>query len=183
MARADVDLSIEAMEELPLRGVRRRETEVTRQYQATELLPNTKAPLHDLLRKQPAVLGSLQVISGLLSVGIGILFMVTQDIGYSLFSLFRVSQMTGILFIIAGLISNMLFKYAELLLISLTVNCGCLLVSVVAASLIIADLTAWKPDDEYLRMELLGLCILALESCLSAILCVWFVKEKRKFTP
>ncbi|KAK7886283.1 hypothetical protein WMY93_025904 [Mugilogobius chulae] len=123
MARADVDLSIDAMEELPLRGVRRRETEVTRQYQAVELVPPcSQAPLHDLLQKQPAVLGTMQMVSGLVSVGVGILFAATLDIQTCLFSLFRVSQMTGALFVMAGLVSNMLFKYPELLPVSLLVN-------------------------------------------------------------
>ncbi|XP_033836959.1 uncharacterized protein si:ch211-269k10.4 [Periophthalmus magnuspinnatus] len=155
MAHADVDLSIDTMEELPLRsGVRKRETEITKQYQATDLLPNTKPPLHDLLQKQPAVFGSLQVVSGILSVGVGILFAVTQHIGSSFCSLFRVSQLTGTLFIIAGLVSNMLFKYPELLLISLMVNCGCLLVAVVAASLIIVDLSFSKlADEEYFKAQ------------------------------
>lgn len=179
MAFANVDLSIDAVELQPM--VRRREAAVTeKQYQATELVPSDKPLLHDLLRKQPAVLGSVQVVSGLLSVGIGIVFAASQNIGASLFSLFRVSQLTGMLFIIAGLVSNLLFKYPELLSVSLMVNCGCLCVAFLAAPLIIVDLVKWDPYNEFLRMEMFELCILLLESLLSVILCFWFVKEKRK---
>lgn len=177
MACANVDLSIDAVELQPLR---RREAAVTQQYQAMELLPCSKPPLHELLQKQPAVLGSVQVVSGLLSVGIGIVFAATQDISVSLFSLFRLSQLTGMLFIFAGIASNLLFTYPELLSASLMANCGCLCVTFVAAPMIIVDLAEWNPNNEFLRMEMLVLCVLLLESSLSAVLCFWFTKEKRK---
>lgn len=181
MASANVNLGIDSLELQPM--VRRREAAVTeQQYQATELLPSSKPLLHDLLRKQPAVLGSVQVVSGLLSVGIGIIFAVSQSIGASLFSLFRVSQLTGMLFIIAGIVSNMLFKYPELLSVSLMVNCGCLCVAFLTTPLIIVDLVKWDPYDAYLKMEMLELCILLLETSLSAVLCFWFIKEKRKLS-
>ena len=40
---------------------------------------------------------SLQMVSGILSVGLGIIFAATQTMGDSLFTLFRVSQLTGTL--------------------------------------------------------------------------------------
>lgn len=178
MACANMDLGIDSVELQPM--VRRREAAATQQYQATELVPSSKPLLHDLLRKQPAVLGSVQVVSGLLSVGIGIIFAVYQSIGASLFSLFRLSQLTGMLFIIAGIVSNMLFKYPELLSVSLMVNCACLIVAFLATPMIIVDLVKWNPYNAYLRMEMFELCILLLESSLSVVLCVWFIKEKRK---
>lgn len=93
------------------------------------------------------------MVSGILSVGVGILFAVTQDMKGSLFTLFRVSHLTGALvrlliqkhtvskcymdlekfadvfnrlcvcaslqFFIAGVVSNLLFKYPTLLPVSL----------------------------------------------------------------
>lgn len=41
------------------------------------------------------LLQSLQMVSGLLSIGVGIVFAATQEIHESLFSLFRVSQLSG----------------------------------------------------------------------------------------
>lgn len=180
MACANVELDIDAVDEELLRA-RRRET-VTHCYKATEQVPKNKPPLHNLMRKQPAVLGSVQVVSGLLSVGVGLIFAVTQDMSQSLFSLFRVSQLTGALFIVSGLVSNALFRHPELLPVSFAINCGCICVSAVAAPLIIVDLRQWEPDNEFLKMELFELCILGLESCLSVILCFWFFKEKQRNT-
>ncbi|KAI3360971.1 hypothetical protein L3Q82_013183, partial [Scortum barcoo] len=177
MACADVDMDIHGAEEEPLRP-NRREPPMVCHYQATEFLPEDKGPLHDLLKKQPAVLGSLQMVSGLLSVGVGVVFALTQDIGKSLFSLFRVAHLTGVLFIVAGIVSNLLFKYPALLPVSLVVNCGCIAVAVLASWLISVDLANWHLNDEYMRMEVLQLCVLGLEVLLSVILCFWFYKEK-----
>ncbi|XP_045901715.1 uncharacterized protein si:ch211-269k10.4 [Micropterus dolomieu] len=183
MACADVDMDIHGTDEELLRA-NRREPPMMRHYQALELLPDNKRPLHDLLQKQPAVLGSLQVVSGFLSVGVGIVFAVTQEMGESLFSLFRVSQLTGALFIVAGVVSNLLFKYPALLPVSLMVNCGCIIVAVVAACLISVDLAHWtQENDQHLRMEVLELCVLGLEVFLSAVLCFWFSKERLDKSP
>ncbi|TDH11942.1 hypothetical protein EPR50_G00065560 [Perca flavescens] len=183
MACADIDMDIDEADVAPRRAGLR-EPPLVRHYQATELVPDNKGPLHDLLQKQPAVLGSLQIVSGLLSVGVGILFAVTQEMKHSLFTLFRVSQLTGALFIIAGIVSNLLFKYPVLLPVSLVVNCGCIIVAVVSACLISVDLSQWsKENEQHLRMELLELLVLGLEVFLSTILCFWFAKEKRAKSP
>ncbi|XP_068180327.1 uncharacterized protein si:ch211-269k10.4 isoform X2 [Antennarius striatus] len=143
------------------------------------MVPDDKGLLHDLLQKQPAVLGSLQISSGLLSVGVGIIFSLAQEMNESLFTLFRVSHLTGVLFIIAGGLSNLLFKYPGLLPVSYVANCGCIVVAAVAACLIIVDLSDWNPAyEQYLRVELLELCVLGLELILSTILCFWFSREK-----
>ncbi|XP_068591828.1 uncharacterized protein si:ch211-269k10.4 [Cebidichthys violaceus] len=183
MACANVDMDINGGDEAPHRA-RQREPPTMRHYQALELMPDSKGPLHDLLQKQPAVLGSLQMVSGVLSVGVGILFAVTQEMQQSLFTLFRLSHLTGALFIIAGVVSNLLFKYPELLPVSLMVNCSCIVVAVVSACLISVDLAHWSPEnDQHLRIEVLELCVLGLEVFLSAILCFWFSKEKRTKSP
>lgn len=178
MACADVDMDIHEDGD-PHRRSGQRDPLIIRQYQATEMMPDKEGPLYDLLQKQPAVLGSLQMISGFLSVGVGILFSVTQDMKQSLFTLFRLSQMTGALFFFAGLVSNLLFKYPALLSASLAINYGCIVVAVVAACLISIDLADWNPENnEHLKMEVLELCVLGLEVFLSAILCFWFAKER-----
>ncbi|XP_042345664.1 uncharacterized protein si:ch211-269k10.4 [Plectropomus leopardus] len=183
MACADVDMDIRGADELPRRP-EWREPPLVHHYRPTELLPDSKGPLHDLLEKQPAVLGSLQMVSGLLSVGVGIIFAVTQEMQESLFTLFRVSLLSGALYIIAGVVSNLLFKYPGLLPVSLWVNCGCIFVAVVSAGLISVDLTYWIPEhDQHLRMEVLELCMLGVKVFLSAVLCVWFAKEKRAKSP
>ncbi|XP_040923689.1 uncharacterized protein si:ch211-269k10.4 [Betta splendens] len=177
MACANFDMDIHGEDEQgrPFRG-----EPVIQYYQASELMPEIKGPLHDLLQKQPAVLGSLQIVSGILSVGVGILFAVTQEMKESLFTLFRVSHLTGAMFFIAGVVSNLLFKYPTLLPVSFGINCGCIAVAAVAACLIGVDLSKWSKDNEHhLKMEVLELCILVLEVLLSSVLCFWFFKEKR----
>ncbi|XP_036929999.1 uncharacterized protein si:ch211-269k10.4 [Acanthopagrus latus] len=183
MACADVDMDIQGDDEGPDTSGCRTPPRI-QHYQATELVPEDKGPLHDLLKKQPDVLGSLQMVSGILSVGLGIIFAATQTMGDSLFTLFRVSQLTGTLFIIAGFTSNLLFKYPRLLPVSLAINCGCIIVAVLAACLISVDLALWIPQHhQEWKMELMELCVLGLEVILSAILCVWFAKEKRAKSP
>ncbi|KAM9724357.1 uncharacterized protein ACNS7B_019438 [Menidia menidia] len=183
MACADVDMDIVDDEQPPGAGGREAPPppRLLQYYQATEMLPDEYGPLHNLIKKQPAVLGSLQMVSGLLSISVGILFAATQDMKESLFTLFRVSQLSGVLFMFAGLVSNLLFKYPELLTVSLGVNCGSIVVAFVAASLISVDLANWESkNDDYLTMELMELCVLGFEVSLSAVLCVWFLKEKRE---
>ncbi|KAL7392737.1 hypothetical protein ABVT39_000939 [Epinephelus coioides] len=183
MACADVDMSIHGHDDQPRRAADR-EPLLVRHYQALELVPDVKGPLHDLLQKQPAVLGSLQMVSGLFSFAVGILFAVTQEMTQSLFTLFRVSLLSGALYIIAGCVSNLLFRYPELLPISFGVNCGCIVVAVVSSCLISVDLVDWSPEnDQHLRMEVLELCVLGLEIFLSAVLCFWFAKERRAKSP
>ncbi|XP_068999042.1 uncharacterized protein [Embiotoca jacksoni] len=182
MACADIDMDIRADEE-PHRGGRRG-APMIQYYQATEMMPDNRKPLHDLLQKHPAVLGSLQIVSGLFSVGVGILFSVTQKMENSFFTLFRVSQMTGTPLIIAGLLSNLLFKYPALLPVSFAVNCGFIIVAVAGACLISVDLADWNEvNDQHLRMEVMELCLLGFEVFLSVILCFWFVKEKHQKSP
>ncbi|XP_037310427.2 uncharacterized protein si:ch211-269k10.4 [Pungitius pungitius] len=176
MACADINMD---MEDAPLRDEQSEEP-VMQYYRALEFVPDVKGPLHDLLHKQPAVLGALQMMSGLFSVGVGILFAVTQEIHGSLLALFRLSQLTGTIFVFAGLVSNLLFKYPRLLPVSLAVNCGCIIVAVVSACLISVDLAQWNSENDlHLRVEVMELCVLGLEVFLSAMLCFWISKEKR----
>lgn len=179
MACADIDMDIHEADEGAQRGGQRPAVKV-QHYQATELEPERKGPLHDLLQKQPAVLGALQMVSGFFSVGVGIIFASTLKMEASLLTLFRVSHLTGVLYIIAGFVSNLLFKHPGLLHVSLWVNCGCIVISSVAACLMAVDLSQWTAEnDKHWRMELMELCVLGLEVILSATLCFWFFKEKR----
>ncbi|XP_053182853.1 uncharacterized protein si:ch211-269k10.4 [Scomber japonicus] len=183
MACADVDMDIHGDDNDQHRSGLRMPPQM-QYYQATELVPDKEGPLHSLLQKQPAVLGSMQMVSGVLSVGVGIVFAATQEMQASLFTLFRLSHLTGVLFIFAGVVSNLLFKYPRLLPVSLRVNCGCIIVAAIAACMITVDLVGWDPaNDLYLRIEVMELCVLGLEVFLSAILCVLFIKEKHAKSP
>lgn len=59
MACADVDMDIHGADEDPRRPLQRKPDTNTlmQHYQATELIPDKEGPLHNLLQKQPAVLG------------------------------------------------------------------------------------------------------------------------------
>lgn len=54
MACADVDMDIHEDE---LRRGGQREKPIVRYYQASEMIPDKKGQLHDLMQKHPAVLG------------------------------------------------------------------------------------------------------------------------------
>lgn len=55
MACADVDMDIHDEDDRYRGG--QREQPVVRYYQASEMIPDKKGPLHDLMQKHPAVLG------------------------------------------------------------------------------------------------------------------------------
>lgn len=55
MACADVDMDIQAAEEPG--GADRGEAPKIWRYRASEVIPEKRGPLHDLLQKQPAALG------------------------------------------------------------------------------------------------------------------------------
>lgn len=125
-------------------------------YKATEMIPQAKLPLHGLLRKQPAVLGSLQMVSGSLSVGLGVIFAATHAMNASLFVLFRVPLLTGSLYTIAGLLSTLLFKWPRLLSVCFLVNIGCIAVAFVGGVLICIDLVLLdKTEVVDLKVKLL----------------------------
>lgn len=58
------------------------------------MLPRCRTCVHS---RSGGLCQSLQVVSGLFSVGVGIIFAVTQDVTRSLCALFRVSYVCGIL--------------------------------------------------------------------------------------
>ncbi|XP_061632808.1 uncharacterized protein si:ch211-269k10.4 [Phyllopteryx taeniolatus] len=141
-------------------------------YQATKFGEDQKGTL-------TSVLGSLQVVSGLLSVGIGLTFAVSLVMNQFLVTLFRVSHVTGTLFIIAGVVSSMLLRYPVLLTVSLTINRACIFVGLVAVGLISTDLMQWDQKyEQYFKMEVLELLMLGLQLLLTVILCLWISKEK-----
>ncbi|XP_061919007.1 uncharacterized protein si:ch211-269k10.4 [Entelurus aequoreus] len=150
-------------------------------YQASHhVLEDDMGPMDSLLRKNTAVLASLQIVSGILSVGLGVILAVNLDMAKSLFTLFRVAHLTGTLYIIAGVVSAMLQKYPALLQVSLVINRGGVVVALVAVSIIITDLTGWnEAEAQYLKMEVLELCMLGLQILVSVVLCFWISKEKR----
>ncbi|XP_019729186.1 uncharacterized protein LOC109518028 isoform X1 [Hippocampus comes] len=147
-------------------------------YQATKVGEDETEVLHDLLQMKTAVFGSLQVVSGLPSVGIGLTMAVSLRINESLVTLFRVAHVTGMLFILAGVVSSVLIRYPVLITVSLAINKACIVFAIVAVGLITTDLTEWTHKGNYLMMVLMELCILGFQLLLSVILCVWISKVK-----
>ncbi|XP_061572689.1 uncharacterized protein si:ch211-269k10.4 [Cololabis saira] len=184
MACADIDMNIHSDGE-PQRRDRREAPppptpvpSVVYCYKPDELVPEKKGPLHKLLQKEPAVLGAFQIMSGLFSIGVGILSAATHRIDFCLFTMFRLSQLTGVLFLGAGVLSNLLFKFPALVTASLAVNCGCIVVGSIAAIMIAVDLSDWSQEkNDFLKMELMELCVLVLEMVFSGILCCLFSKK------
>ncbi|XP_037130537.1 uncharacterized protein si:ch211-269k10.4 isoform X2 [Syngnathus acus] len=127
-------------------------------YQATKVEEDEIWTLHDLLRNRMEILGFLQVVSGVPSVGIGLTLAVGLSINESLATLFRVSHMTG-------------------MLVSLIINSVCVIFALPGLGLIIADLTQWNHRKLDLMM-VVELCILGLQLLVSIILCVWISKVK-----
>nr|XP_057940511.1 uncharacterized protein si:ch211-269k10.4 [Doryrhamphus excisus] len=195
MACADVDMDIceeeEEMESLWMPNMQisdderpckehNRKLTILRQYQPSHhYLDDDSGAMHSLLQTNLAVLGTLQIVSGILSVGLGAIFAVNQDMAKSLFTLFRVALFTGTLFTFAGVVSAMLHKHPELLHVSLVIHRACIVAAFAAAGLIITDLTGWDEENvQYLKMEVLELCMLGLQVSIAVILCLRISKKK-----
>ncbi|XP_061530913.1 uncharacterized protein si:ch211-269k10.4 [Phycodurus eques] len=170
MACADVKMDIQEDDQCQCQDAQKWPRMV--RYQATKFSEDQNGTL-------TSVLGSLQVVSGLLSIGIGLTFAVSMVMNQFLVTLFRVSHVTGTLFIIAGVVSSMLLRYPVLLTVSVTINRACIIVALVAVALISTDLMQWDQNyEQYLKMEVLELLMLGLQLLLTIILCLWISKEK-----
>ncbi|XP_054637262.1 uncharacterized protein si:ch211-269k10.4 [Dunckerocampus dactyliophorus] len=197
MACADVDMDIRDAEDTEYglwapdinmqiaddEGTRKEDSQkatILRRYQASHhVLVDGRGPMHSLLQKNTAVLGSLQIVSGIFSVGLGVIFAVSHDMTTSLFTLFRVALWTGTLFIFAGVVSTMLRKHPELLPVSLVINRAGIVAALAAVGVIITDLTGWDEENaQYLKMEVLELCMLGLQVLMAVVLCLWISKKK-----
>ncbi|KAI5611882.1 hypothetical protein C0J50_0550 [Silurus asotus] len=95
-------------------------------YRVSELIPSPKLPLHRLLKREPAVWAAVQVSSGVLSVGIGVMFAASFGIADLLLTLFRVPIVSGVL---------MCFQ----------ANIFCLVMATIGAVLLCVDLGGKKP--------------------------------------
>ncbi|XP_047664323.1 uncharacterized protein LOC113634376 [Tachysurus fulvidraco] len=67
-------------------------------YRVSELVPDPQIPLHRLMKREPAVWAAMQISSGILSIGLGVVFAASFPIDGLLLTLFRVTIVTGILF-------------------------------------------------------------------------------------
>ncbi|KAJ8415832.1 hypothetical protein AAFF_G00403890 [Aldrovandia affinis] len=153
---------------------------IIREYCATELLPEKKLPLHNLLQKQPAAMGVIQIVSGITSFGLGVV-LATRTSPLTLTVLFRVPIFTGLLFIILGMLSAVLHKYSRLLPICFAVNIGCLCVGGVGIVLLIIDLglenIIVQHTEKAVQVKALILCVTVLEMSVAAVLLFYLRKE------
>ncbi|XP_061676661.1 uncharacterized protein si:ch211-269k10.4 isoform X2 [Syngnathoides biaculeatus] len=172
MACPNVDMAIQEDGRGPRRGVQKSPRVV--RYQGRQVAKVGE----DRGGAWTSVLGSMQVVSGLLSVGLGLTFAVSLVMTQTLLTLFRVSHLTGVLFIIAGLVSNMLLRYPVLITVSLTLHKACILVAIVAVALISTDLIQQNQNVEYLKLVVLEVAMLGLQLGLSVILCLYISKGK-----
>ncbi|XP_035290713.1 uncharacterized protein si:ch211-269k10.4 isoform X1 [Anguilla anguilla] len=149
-----------------------------RQYCATEQIPGKELPLQDLLRKQPMALGVAQLVAGITSFGLGVTLAATSPL--TLAVLLRVPILTGLLYIICGLLSALLNRFTRLLPICFVVNIGCLSVAGVGIVLLAIDLSLLTDSERAVRpTKVLILCVIALMACISALLVFWLHREMR----
>ncbi|NP_001373326.1 uncharacterized protein LOC100150242 [Danio rerio] len=147
-------------------------------YRASEVMPAPVPALNTLLRKGPATCAAIQASSGILSLGIGVVFAASWDIGFNLLTLFRIPIVTGVMFVVAGILSNLLYKHPELLHTCFIANILCLCVSAIGAILLIVDL---QPGGNQIqqKMEVLILCVTLMDIIIAGVLIFWFYREKR----
>ncbi|KTF72166.1 hypothetical protein cypCar_00048802, partial [Cyprinus carpio] len=139
MAKADIEMDIQRHED-SAGGRRDDEGPLIKYYRAREVLPGPVPALQRLLRKEPSTCAAIQSSSGILSFGIGVVFAASFGINLNFLTLFRVPIITGIMFVFAGILSNLLYKHPELLQTCFIVNIGCLLMSGIGTILLSVDL-------------------------------------------
>ncbi|XP_043116023.1 uncharacterized protein si:ch211-269k10.4 isoform X2 [Puntigrus tetrazona] len=148
MAKADIEMDIQRHED-SAGGRLDDEGPLIKYYRASEVLPGPVPALQKLLRKGPATCAAVQSSSGILSFGIGVVFAASFGINLNLLTVFRVPILTGITFVFAGVLSNLLYKHPELLQTCLVANIVCLLVSGVGSILLIVDLQPGGNNIQY----------------------------------
>uniref|UniRef100_A0A3B1K9B0 Si:ch211-269k10.4 n=1 Tax=Astyanax mexicanus TaxID=7994 RepID=A0A3B1K9B0_ASTMX len=164
MARASIAMNI--IEENPHHPTTDNQP-LIKYYKATTLIPDKPPALHRLLDKQPAAWAqSVQITSGILSFGLGVVFAVAFGMEELLLTLFRVPILTGIMFLVAGFLSNLLYKHPGLLQICFHSNILCLVVAAVGVVLLCVDL------------EVVVLCVTVLDMLVSIILIIFIRMEK-----
>ncbi|KAB5532845.1 hypothetical protein PHYPO_G00124820 [Pangasianodon hypophthalmus] len=153
-------------------------------YRASELVPAPALPLHQLLKREPAVWAAVQISSGILSIGIGIMFAACFKIDDMLLTLFRVPIISGILFLIAGCFSTLLYRHPALLQMCFHSNIFCLSVAAIGAVLLIVDISRNigknKATDLQHQVEILVLCVTVLDMLVSVVLISFIYAEKRR---
>ncbi|KAL6462363.1 hypothetical protein MHYP_G00287850 [Metynnis hypsauchen] len=181
MARASIAMDV--IEEDPRKHGRLTDEDdshpLIKYYKATTLIPDKPPPLHRLLDRQPAAWASVQITSGILSFGLGVVFAVVFGIDQFLLTLFRVPLLTGIMFLVAGFLSNLLYKHPGLLQVCFCSNILCLVVASVGAVLLCVDLATPQPDKLHFQVEIVVLCVTLLDMVVSAILIIFMHAEKR----
>ncbi|KAF4102709.1 uncharacterized protein si:ch211-269k10.4 [Onychostoma macrolepis] len=177
MAKADIEMDIQRHED-SAGGRHDDEGPLIKYYRASEVLPGPVPALQRLLRKGPATCAAIQSSSGILSFGIGVVFAASFGINLNFLTLFRVPIITGIMFIFAGILSNLLYKHPGLLQTCFIANIACLVVSGIGTILLIVDL---RPGGNTIqnKMEVLALCVTLMDMIIAVVLIYWFYREKR----
>ncbi|CAL8247112.1 unnamed protein product [Lota lota] len=180
MACADIPMGIQRVPE-------KTDTEdqvapLIKYYQPQGPLPTDKGSLHDLLQKQPAVLGSLQMVNGLISVAMEIVLAITVEMTESLYVLLRISFLTGPFFFGAGLLTNLLCKNPRLLPVCYFLNLAGVVMATLEVVIISVDLTSWGQvqQNKHLMLELMEICVMGLNLFLSLVLCVCIRSERNR---
>ncbi|KAG7469725.1 hypothetical protein MATL_G00131940 [Megalops atlanticus] len=149
-----------------------------KQYCATDVVPAKMQPLHNLLQKQPAAMGVVQMVSGITIFGLGVVLATTSPL--TLATILRVPLLTGLLFFISGVLSALLHKFPRLLPICVAVNIGCLCVAGVGVVLLTIDLSSGNPNvNHQVKVKALVMCVTVLEVCITAVLLFWMHRELR----
>lgn len=134
--------------------------------------------LNEILNVLHVHLQAIQSSSGILSFGIGVVFAASFGININFLTLLRVPIITGIMFVFAGILSNLLYKHPELLQTCFIANILCLVVSGIGTILLIVDLHSGVNTIQN-KMEVLALCVTLMDMIIAAVLIYWFYREKR----
>ncbi|KAG7318028.1 hypothetical protein KOW79_019063 [Hemibagrus wyckioides] len=165
------------------RGAQGDEGPLIKHYRVSELIPAPELPLHQLLKREPAIWAGMQISSGVLSIGLGIMFAASFRIEDLLLTLFRVPIISGILFLVAGFFSIMLYRNPGLLQMCFHSNVLCLALASIGFVLLCLDLS--KPvhlqhHPISYQVEILVLCVTLLDMIISTVLIFLINAEKRR---
>ncbi|XP_056618157.1 uncharacterized protein si:ch211-269k10.4 [Triplophysa dalaica] len=178
MASAHIEMDVQHHED-SADGRRSDHQPLVKYYRASEPLPGIKPVLHNFLKKGPASCAAVQASSGILSVGIGVVFAASVEMHSIFLTLFRVPIVTGILFIFTGILCNVLYRHPELLKTCFVANIGCLIVSAVGVILLSIDLGTNSSYEIHYKMEVMVLCVTLMDMIIAAVLILLIHREKQ----
>ncbi|XP_058872361.1 membrane-spanning 4-domains subfamily A member 8-like [Acipenser ruthenus] len=142
---------------------------ILERYEPACLVPKKPATLRTFLNVEPTALGAVQIVIGLIIIGLGSVLAMYPP---SLIIMIKLPFLTGFLFLVCGSLSAAVEKYPKILWVCLKINLGSSLSAGIGIVLYSVDLSFWNSYEDQLNFMIAGikgilLSFTVLEICIT----------------